>query len=118
MKIVVANEVVMAVEKYVSYMKNDVGYSYDNLIENKDKMLTFLRGFIDKTIVANDNKIPKRYSCYWKDGKSPMAWIFTFIILPRQDLAVIYNLNYKQNMKENKEIKNILSLMERMGMTI
>lgn len=118
MKIVVANEVVMAVEKYVSYMKNDVGYSYDNLIENKDKMLTFLRGFIDKTIVANDNKTPKRYSCYWKDGKSPMAWIFTFIILPQQDLAVIYNLNYKQNMKENKEIKNILSLMKRMGMGI
>ncbi len=116
MKIVVANEIVMAVEKYVFYMKNDVGYSYDNLIDNKNKMLAFLRNFINKAIVANDNKIPKRYSCYWKDGKSPMAWIFTFIILPQQDLVVIYNLNYKQNLKENKEIKNILSLMERMEM--
>ena len=115
MKIVVANEVVMVVDKYVSYMRNDVKYNYHDLIRNKDEMLQYVRNFINKAVVANDNKVPKQYYCSWKDGKSPMSWIFKFIILPQQDLTVIYSLDYKHSIEENKEIKTILSLMERMG---
>ena len=63
MKIVVTKSVTMFVEKFVSYMKREGHYSQPALIRNKKNMLQYLRGFINKAVVANDNKTPKRYYC-------------------------------------------------------
>ena len=123
MKIVVTKNVTMFVEKFVSYMKREGHYSQPALIRNKKNMLQYLRGFINKVVVANDNKTPKRYYCSWRDGQTPMTWIFYFIVLPQQDMTVIYGLTSKRSVempdrqiRENKDIKKILSLMEKMGM--
>ena len=123
MKIVVTKGVTMFVEKYVSYMKREGHYSQPALIRNKKNMLHYLRGFINKAVVANDNKTPKRYYCSWRDGQTPMTWIFYFIVLPQQDMTVIYGLTSKRSVempdrqiRENKDVKKILSLMERIEM--
>lgn len=125
MKIVVTKRVTMFVEKFVSYMKHEGQYSLPALIRNKKNMLQHLRGFINQVVVANDNKTSKRYYCSWRDGQTPMTWIFYFIVLPQQDMTVIYGLTSKRSVempdrqiREDKDVKKILSLMESMGQKI
>lgn len=127
MKIVVTNNIVMMAERFVGYLKREGHFGQSELMRNKTQMLQFIRGYINKVVVANDNKAPRRYYCTWRDGQTPMTWIFQFIVLPQQDLTVIYNLTYKRTVempnktynqiKESKEVKKILSLMEKMGMS-
>ena len=123
MKIVVTKGVTMFVEKFVSYMKHEGHYSQPAFIRNKKNMLQYLRGFINKAVVTNDNKTPKRYYCSWRDGQTPMTWIFYFVVLPQQDMTVIYGLTPKRSVeipdrqiREDKDVNKILSLMDRMGM--
>ena len=126
MKIVVTNNIVMMAERFVGYLKREGHFGQSELMRNKSRMLQSVRGYINKVVVANDNKTPRRYYYAWRDGQTPMTWIFQFIVLPQQDLTVIYNLTYKRTVempnktynqiKESKEVKRVLSLMERMGM--
>ena len=123
MKIVVTNNIVMMAESFVGYLKREGHFGQSELMRNKTQMLQFIRGYINKVIVANDNKAPRRYYYAWRDGQTPMTWIFQFIVLPQQDLTVIFNLTYKRTVempnknshqvKESKEVKKILSLMEK-----
>lgn len=123
MKIVVSNSVTMSVGKYVEYMHRTAGYNMAELMQNKDKMMQELQQYINNVVVGNDNNVPKEYNWAWRDGKSPMTWIFQFIVLPQQDLTVIYNFTCKRTVeminkpaiKENAEWQKIRSLMERMG---
>lgn len=125
MKIVVTNNIVMMAESFVGYLKREGHFGQSELMRNKTQMLQFIRGYINKVVVANDNKAPRRYYCTWRDGQTPMTWIFQFIVLPQQDLTVIYNLTYKRTVempnknynqiKESKEVKKILSLMEKIS---
>lgn len=125
MKIVVTNNIVMMVERFVGYLKREGHFGQSELMCNKSRMLQSVRGYINKVVVANDNKAPRRYYYTWRDGQTPMTWIFQFIVLPQQDLTVIYNLTYKRTVempnknynqvKESREVKKILSLMEKIN---
>ena len=89
MRIVVTNRVLLQISQYVAYMKRYSGFDANGLINNKNQMLSFVSRYINNAAVKNNNSTPKRYGCYWKDGKTAMAWVFSFMILPQQDLVVI-----------------------------
>ena len=89
MRIVVTNRVLLQISQYVAYMKRYSGFDANGLINNKNQMLLFVSKYINNAAVKNNNSMPKRYGCYWKDGKTPMAWVFSFMVLPQQDLVVI-----------------------------
>lgn len=111
MRIVATSSVMMTIRAYVSYMKQ-AGYNRDNLIMQKDRMLSFLNGQIDRAISSNTNNQPMTHTCYWMDKYAPVTWYFTFYVLPQQNLVVVMQFYSKENGKSVNEGRQVIRLTE------
>lgn len=111
MRIVATSSVMMTISAYVSYMKQ-AGYNRDNLIMQKDSMLSFLNGQIDRAISSNTNNQPMTHTCYWMDKYTPVTWYFTFYVLPQQNLVVVMQFYSKENGKSVNEGRQVIRLDE------
>lgn len=111
MRIVATNSVMMAISAYVSYMKQ-TGYNRDNLIMQKDRMLSSLNGQINRAIRNNTNNQPMTHTCYWMDKYTPVTWYFTFYVLPQQNLVVVMQFYSKENGKSVNEGRQVIRLDE------
>lgn len=109
MRIVATSSVMMTISAYVSYMKQ-AGYNRDNLIMQKDRMLSFLNGQIDRAISSNTNNQPMTHTCYWMDKYTPVTWYFTFYVLPQQNLVVVMQFYSKENGKSVNEGRQVIRL--------
>lgn len=111
MQTVVCDNAAKAVAGYVSYMKR-FGFNQGQLINSKNSMLTYLRGFISKEVAAKRDNKPEWRTCYWRDGYTPMTWCFTLYLLPQQKLVAIMAFTYKENKPGVKESRNTVRLTE------
>lgn len=106
MKIVACDNAANAVAGYVSYMKQ-FGFDKNKLINSKNTMLNYLRGFINRELENKRNLEPEWKTCFWRDGYTPMTWYFTLYFLPQHRLVVImafYAKESKPGVKENREV--------------
>ena len=106
MKIVACDNAANAVESYVSYMKQ-FGVDKNQLINSKNTMLNYLRGFINRVLANKRNLEPEWKTCSWRDGYTPMTWYFTLYFLPQHRLVVImafYSKESKPGVKENRMV--------------
>lgn len=106
MKIVACDNAANAVEGYVSYMKQ-FGVEKNQLINSKNTMLNYLRGFINRVLANKRNLEPEWKTCSWRDGYTPMTWYFTLYFLPQHRLVVImafYSKESKPGVKENRMV--------------
>lgn len=116
MKIVISGNITISLSKFVSYMKDSVGLDYDALIKAKNDMLLFIHNYINKEVDNNGAYTSRSSSCWWADGRSGKAWIFDYVILPRQELVLVYKMRFDNASKliENTEcIRNTRLLMEK-----
>lgn len=111
MQTVVCDNAAKAVAGYVSYMKR-FGFNQSQLINSKNSMLTYLRGFISKAVAAKRDNKPEWRTCYWRDGYTPMTWCFTLYLLPQQKLVTIMAFTYKENKPGVKENRRVVRLTE------
>lgn len=88
------------------------GFNQSQLINSKNSMLTYLRGFISKEVAAKRDNKPEWKTCYWRDGYTPMTWCFTLYLLPQQKLVAIMAFTYKENKPGVKKGRNTVRLTE------
>lgn len=111
MKIVACDNAANAVAGYVSYMKQ-FGFDKNKLINSKNTMLNYLRGFINRELENKRNLEPEWKTCFWRDGYTPMTWYFTLYFLPQHRLVVIMAFYAKESKPGVKENRRIVRLTE------
>lgn len=118
MNIVVNKNVVMRIDSFVSILKTNFHFKEKELLSQKNKMLTFLKNHINKVTqdlnggTRQEQKYRSGY-CYWEDGVSNYRWIFDYRVYYNQNLVIIHQFRWINKFRENKEVKAVFDLMER-----
>ena len=121
LNVAVSKIAVMRIDNFVSTLKNDYDFKEEDLLATKDKMLSFVNNYLNQVFQRLDNtsSYEERYAvnyCYWNDGISPYSWVFDYKMYFNQHIAIIYNFRRANKFYENKEVKAVLDLMERMNL--
>ena len=121
LNVAVSKIAVMRIDNFVSTLKNDYNFKEEDLLVTKDKMLSFVNNYLNQVFQRLNNTSPykERYAvnyCYWNDGISPYSWVFDYKMYFNQHIAIIYNFRSANKFYENKEVKAVLNLMERMNL--
>ena len=119
MNIVVNKNVVMRIDSFVSILKMNFHFNEKNLLTQKNKMLVSLRNHINKVTqkLHSATKQELKYGSsyyYWEDGVSNYRWIFDYRVYYNQNLVIIHQFRWVNKFLENKEVKTVLDLMERL----
>lgn len=116
MNIYVSRAVVKNISHFVTTLKNIQGVNINVAIRIRDRMCQFIQYQINKEIQGK-NATRHKATCWCADGYSPYAWIFDYIVLPVQNIVLIYNMRYDwatKYIKNAKPIREARCLMERM----
>lgn len=120
MNIVVNKNVVMRIDSFVSILKTNFHFKEKDLLSQKNKILSFLKNHINKVTqnlnsgTRQEQKYGSSY-CYWEDGVSNYRWIFDYRVYYNQNLVIIHQFRWVNKFRENKEVKAVFDLMERIN---
>ena len=108
----------MRIDSFVSILKMNFHFNEKNLLTQKNKMLVSLRNHINKVTqkLHSATKQELKYGSsyyYWEDGVSNYRWIFDYRVYYNQNLVIIHQFRWVNKFLENKEVKTVLDLMER-----
>lgn len=120
MNIVVNKNVVMRIDSFVSILKTNFHFKEKDLLSQKNKMLSFLKNHINKVTqnLNSGTRQEQKYNsgyCYWEDGVSNYRWIFDYRVYYNQNLVIIHQFRWVNKFRENKEVKAVFDLMERIN---
>lgn len=115
MNIYVSRAVVKNISHFVSTLKNIQGVNINVAIGIRDRIYQSIQYQINKE-VRGKNVAQHKAMCWCADGYSPYAWIFDYIVLPVQNIVLIYNMRYdwaSKYIKNAKPIREARCLMGR-----
>ena len=117
MEIVVARNVVMRIDSFVSLLRSNCGLNMQSIISLKNKMLAFAESYIHQATLRNKPKGKKSQSgyCYYKDGISRYKWVFFFTIYYNQQLVIIHHFGWVNFLQENEAVQKSYLLMEKLN---
>ena len=112
MNIVVNKNVVMRIDSFVSILKTNFHFKEKELLSQKNHINKVTQGLNGGT--RQEQKYRSGY-CYWEDGVSNYRWIFDYRVYYIQNLVIIHQFRWINKFRENKEVKAVFDLMERIN---